>query len=241
MRAGGSGMRRTGVAAMTLMAPTMGAGAGRGKALGKGAGARGDLEALASRVWDFEQVETAGSPFDTAPWPEFNADAKLGAVNVQGKALPAGLDRVQWLTGEDPAATAEARPRVLIIVFWATWAGPSVRAVDTVEGVAARHGKKVRALALAGQDERASAVRSYIHAQPDGFERPGLSVGIDERQVLYRALDVQAIPHALVVSTDGVVRWQGNPLDPRFNEAVYRVVDADPGAAYRRAQAAATP
>ncbi|MEL7472034.1 MAG: TlpA disulfide reductase family protein [Planctomycetota bacterium] len=190
-------------------------------------GTRGDLDDLAARAWDHDYQEQT-DVYASAPWPELNADAKLGAINVQGKPLPEGLSDGHIIQGAPLQAD-----RVTVVVFWGTWCGPSLRAVEVVEGVSQLYGRKLQPVAMAGQDERRKAVQNYLETNSIGC-----TIAVDERQTLYRALDVEAIPMALVVSTDGVVRWQGNPLDPRFNEAVRRVVDADPGVAWRKKKAA---
>jgi hypothetical protein len=45
---------------------------------------------------------------------------------------------------------------------------------------------------------------------------------------------VQAIPHVAVLSTDGVIRWQGNPNDPAFVRVVEQVIRVDPKLVARR-------
>ena len=50
----------------------------------------------------------------------------------------------------------------------------------------------------------------------------------DARQTLSNIVGVRGIPHVMIISTDGVVRWQGNPLNPNFSSIVGQVVRADP-------------
>lgn len=207
---------------MAIMAATASATTNAASSQAGSGRARAHLDQWASLA-DEPEIQT-GSPYDRAPWPEPNRDPSLGAINAQGRPLPVALGGERRLAGPAPQAG-----RVTILVFWATWAGPSLRAVDVVSGVAQLHGRRAQAIAIAGQDERRSAVQAYLAEN----NMPCI-VAIDEKQGVYRGLDVQAIPHAVVLSTDGVVRWQGNPLDPRFPEAVYRVVEADPGVARRK-------
>lgn len=50
----------------------------------------------------------------------------------------------------------------------------------------------------------------------------------DGQQHVNNALGVKGIPHVVVLSTDGTIRWQGNPHDPAFKRAVSMTVAADP-------------
>ena len=129
----------------------------------------------------------------------------------------------------------------VLVDFWATWCGPCIRASPTLDQVQQRLGDEVLVMGLAGQargtyreDER--SIRAYIRSHPVSYSHLH-----DAQQRLYRNLNVRGIPHVLVVSTDGVVRWQGNPLDPRFRLVVEQVVRADPYLAAKRAQSARTP
>ena len=50
----------------------------------------------------------------------------------------------------------------------------------------------------------------------------------DLSQGVYRSLQIRGIPHVVVLSSDGVVRWQGNPHDAAFQKAVEKVIEVDP-------------
>jgi hypothetical protein len=49
----------------------------------------------------------------------------------------------------------------------------------------------------------------YIYG-PDGKRYQGLAA-VDPKATVKSALGISGIPHVVVLSTDGVVRWQGNP------------------------------
>ena len=64
------------------------------------------------------------------------------------------------------------------------------------------------------------------------------SVAIDQRGTMKKEVGVVGIPHVLVISTDGVVRWQGFPLSDEEKltaDIVKQIIDADPGVAKRHA------
>ena len=58
------------------------------------------------------------------------------------------------------------------------------------------------------------------------------AVASDTTGKMKQAIHVTGIPHVLIISTDGIVRWQGFPLsgeDPLTEQIVQRAIDADPG------------
>ena len=65
-----------------------------------------------------------------------------------------------------------------------------------------------------------------------GEEQALLPAGDRPEGTVNNALQIRGIPHAIVLSTDGVVRWQGHPGEiGKLSAAVGAVVRADPGVA----------
>lgn len=65
------------------------------------------------------------------------------------------------------------------------------------------------------------------------------SVAIDPDKKMDLAINVKGIPHVLIISTDGIVRWQGFPFsseEPLTADIVKQIIDADPGVAARHAK-----
>ena len=55
---------------------------------------------------------------------------------------------------------------------------------------------------------------------------------MDMDAAMKNAVGVEGIPHVLIVSTDGVVRWQGFPFsgqDRLSEDTIKRIIAADPG------------
>ena len=173
-----------------------------------------------------------------AAWPAPNTQA-LNARNVQGQPLPSVFGEETWLT-EKPEGVLEDRVRV--IDFWATWCGPCIRASPLLDQLQQRFGDEILVMGLSGQsagsrypeDER--SIRSYIRSHPVSYAHLH-----DRQQRLFEDLRVTGIPHVVVISTDGVVRWQGNPLSPRFGLIVDQIVRADPYLQAKRAQGSREP
>jgi predicted regulator of Ras-like GTPase activity (Roadblock/LC7/MglB family) len=54
-------------------------------------------------------------------------------------------------------------------------------------------------------------------------------VAIDTKEVMSKALGIQGIPHVMVISADGIVRWQGFPgasEDPLTADKITQIIAA---------------
>jgi hypothetical protein len=58
------------------------------------------------------------------------------------------------------------------------------------------------------------------------------NLAIDTQGRTSKVVGVKGIPHVIIMSTDGVVRWQGFPLDDKEKltaDIVQQIIAADPG------------
>jgi len=167
--------------------------------------------------------------YASAAWPRSNDPRMLSGRDVQGRPLPVPMGRETWLTER----VDDLDHRVKVLDFWATWCGPCIRAAPTLAGLQSEFEDDLAVIAVSGQGESKGTVESYIEGK-GGPEKAKYSHVFDGSQRVYKSLQIRGIPHVVVMSTDGVVRWQGNPLDPAFAEAVRRVMSVDPLVAARR-------
>ncbi len=151
-----------------------------------------------------------------ADWPEHNG--RLSASDFQGKAMPAPLGSEKWLT--DKVST---QGKVIILDFWATWCGPCIRAGPTLDKLQKTNRDELAILAISGSGENAGVVKKYLRKKQHSY-----SYLHDDKQTLNNAFGVRGIPHTVVISTDGVVRWQGNPLNRDFTKIVKQIIKQDP-------------
>jgi len=158
----------------------------------------------------------AASAYDTAAWPEYNTD--LYAKDVQGKELPTPLGSEEWLTDK-----VETENKVVVLDFWATWCGPCRAASPKLDKLQKAHADKLAVLAIAGQNDPIENVRSYVEEHPVSYSHL-----YDDDQSVFKPLESKGIPLVVVMSTDGVVRWMGNPHEEDFTTAVEKVIKADP-------------
>lgn len=168
---------------------------------------------------DSDGKKVSPADYRNARWPAHNT-GELYGKNVQGRRLPASLGSEQWITSK-PAGGLDGR--VLVLDFWATWCGPCKRASPKLDGFQRRHGNDLAVLAIGGQGEDLDTVRSYANGHSVSYHHL-----FDASQRVYNSLAIQAIPHTVIMSTDGVVRWQGNPLSPEFDDALNMVLQNDP-------------
>ncbi|MEQ9207826.1 MAG: TlpA family protein disulfide reductase [Phycisphaerales bacterium] len=167
-----------------------------------------------------EAAATASSispdAYDKAPWPEHNA-GRVTANNYQGQTLPVPMGNEEWVYGE-----RDLSGKVLVLDFWATWCGPCIRAAPMLRDLQDSYDGKLEIVGIGGTEEKEKFVR-YVMKKKGNYAQM-----FDKDNTLYRAMGVNAIPHVLVLSTDGVIRWQGNPLSSEFKQVVAMTIAADP-------------
>ena len=166
-----------------------------------------------------------------ARWPATNKAKQLYARNVQGKPLPVPFGKTEkWLSKKIPT-----EGRVMVLDFWATWCGPCLRASPKLDALQKKLGDDVRIIGVSGQargsrfPEDEKSIRAHMQKHKVAYSHVN-----DMSQAVYRSLQIRGIPHVIVMSSDGVVRWQGNPNEPNFSKIVEQVVESDPWVKARR-------
>ena len=64
-------------------------------------------------------------------------------------------------------------------------------------------------------------------------------VGSDPSQSAAREMNIEGIPNVIIMTSDGIVRWQGIPISPedRLTPTIVKaIIDADPAVIARRAE-----
>lgn len=179
--------------------------------------ANAQLEASGVEIPEPGLPEIPASAYAKADWPDVNS-GNLNALNYQGKELPVPLGGEEWLTEE-----IDLEGKVIVLDFWATWCGPCRRVMPELDRLQKKYKEEIAILGMAGQNDPIANVKKFIRTHKDSYSHL-----YDEDRAINSALQVRAIPHAVIISTDGVIRWQGNPLSSSFKKALERTIEVDP-------------
>jgi thiol-disulfide isomerase/thioredoxin len=175
---------------------------------------------------------TAPNPalYGVAAWPKKNKEDEITATNLQGQPLPNagtfGLKGI-WFTPKPESFEG----RVLVLDFWASWCGPCKRAKPMLDDLQRNNRDDLQIVCVTGPDDKQEQKDAERYLREHSY---AMSYFFEPDNAMHKAMGVNAIPHTVVVSTDGVIRWQGNPHDPAFRKAVETVISVDPGVQARR-------
>lgn len=97
----------------------------------------------------------------------------------------------------------EIEGKFLLVNFWATTSGPSLKAIPLLNKLHQKFGKEVVLIALT--DEPEASVRALTEPAIE------FSSGIDPEGKSLKLAEVKALPHALLIDPAGIVRWEGFP------------------------------
>ena len=137
-------------------------------------------------------IAALGSIFLTVA--ALNAAPKVGDV-----APELGLEQLlQALPGTD-LTWDSLRGKVVVLEFWATWCAPCIAAIPHLNELA-DHFKSKPVQFIAITDEKSSIVEPFLKKRA-----MRAWVGLDQDKSLFRAHDVTAIPHTVIVNTNGQI------------------------------------
>ena len=149
-----------------------------------------------------------------AGYPAIVTDKNLYATtDFRGKAAPkidvAGWKWLSVPSGKGGVLTADAlKGKVVVIDFWATWCGPCRELIPEMNEWAIKF--KNDAIFIGLSDETPEKINEFRKSNPMFY-----NVATDEKKLLSKTLGVKGIPHVMVISPDGTVRWQGWPQDDK--------------------------
>lgn len=159
--------------------------------------------------------------YETAAWPTHNPERNLYSSNFQGKPMPLALGKETVLS--EGMSIENTKGKVMIVDFWATWCGPCIAAVPKLADLQEKHEDNLIVVGVSGLSEDQNTVESFLEKKKEPFLQL-----FDPEMKVFGEFKSTGIPLVLVVSTDGVIRWMGNPHDQGFKPAVEQVLKADP-------------
>ena len=151
-------------------------------------------------------------------YPKVVTDKTLYAdTDLRGKKAPDFFVE-KWLN----TSGVDTRGKVVLIDFWATWCPPCRELIPEMNGYKAKFKDKLVVIGIS--DEPAATVQEFMKKTKMDY-----SVGIDTKRHMFAKLGVKGIPHVMIISPDGIVRWQGFPgsaEDPLTEKVIQQVIDA---------------
>jgi cytochrome c biogenesis protein CcmG/thiol:disulfide interchange protein DsbE len=134
-------------------------------------------------------------------WPAPEAGHDSGSV---GRKMP-DFQVEKWIT-----AVPDRGNRLIAMDFWATWCGPCRASVPHLNDIHRKHGRDVLVVGITGESEQQfnDGMKRY-KLKLSGFR---YSLAIDTQGTLSSFFKIRGIPHLVIASADGIVRWRGHPI-----------------------------
>ena len=123
---------------------------------------------------------------------------KLWAKSVLGQPAPK-LEVEKWLSAEP-----DTKGKFVLIDFWATWCPPCRKAIPELNAFHKKFGEKLVVIGLSDQSE--ADVKKLTTPKIEYF------CAIDTQARTKKALEVEGIPHVIIMDPQGIVRWEGYPF-----------------------------
>jgi thiol-disulfide isomerase/thioredoxin len=126
-------------------------------------------------------------------------DAEAAHEALMGKAAPElGLA----VLGGGEAKLSEAKGKVVILDFWATWCPPCVRGLPAIHGIAEKYKDKGVVFYAVNQQEDEATISKFLEKR----KLPGLKVALDAKGKAAEAYGVSGIPQTVLIGKDGTVQ-----------------------------------
>lgn len=177
--------------------------------------AEGEAPKLLSRDERDEKKgdKPAATPKDTK-FPD--APAVRGANDLRDKPGPA-LEVQKYLTKKP-----DTEGKVVMVEFWATWCGPCIAGIPHLNELQNEFRDDLVIIGVSAEDE------GKVNEFRSDRNRPKFeyTVAIDPQRRMINTVGTRGIPHCIVMSSDGIVRWQGHPAGLQ-RDTMKKIIEAN--------------
>lgn len=135
----------------------------------------------------------------SASYPPYVKKNLYARHDVRGQQAPK-IEVSKWLSDSRP----DTHGKTVLIDMWATWCPPCRELIPELNKWSSKFKKDLVVVGIS--DEDADVVKQFMAKQPMKY-----NVGVDAQKRITEKIGVEGIPHVLVISPDGIVRWQGFP------------------------------
>jgi cytochrome c biogenesis protein CcmG, thiol:disulfide interchange protein DsbE len=125
---------------------------------------------------------------------------------------------VQKYLGSEPNTDG----KVVMVVFWATWCGPCIGGIPHQNDLHNAFPDDLVIIGLTSEDE--GVVNTFRSRR--NVPKAEYVTAIDPQRRVTNVVGNRFIPHCIVMSSDGIVRWQGSPRD-LTRATMQAIVDAN--------------
>ena len=123
---------------------------------------------------------------------------KIGARKLEGSPVPNLF--LPMLSGED-FDLVQQKGKVVVLVFWATWSGPSIRSLPLLLEATSEFDSSELKLVSVNQDASRKELLEFI----DQYNLYELSIALDGNSSASETFDVKGLPHTVVIDQTGTV------------------------------------
>lgn len=151
--------------------------------------------------------------------------ASAAGLGVGDTAPP--LSIIEWVKGASVDLKRDARKKIHMVEFWATWCPPCKMSVPLLSELQKKYKKDLVIIGVTEPDMRGNtpaAIRAFVKQQGAIMD---YTVAIDDGRTTEAYLvgaGVIGIPHAFIVDRNGKIVWQGSPLEPNLDDVLGRIV-----------------